>query len=929
MFSRLSLKYRIALIIFILEALMMSVVLWKTLGQSYDESAELIANNEEAILQLVSGISRASLITEEYAELQPYIKHLITTTEATRLYLADSDRTIVASSITTDLGQSIFDLDDREHHQWEIREINNASGILGILAIEFSDTKLTSSYTETRDLGITIALAGMFIIASVGILVGFFLTRRLEVITQTAKRLSEGDFSARTKIKAQDELGALARTFDDMTDSLQQNKISLHQSLAAIKQSEQDLMITLNSIGDAVIATNKNGEITRMNPVAELLTGWTLREAQGQPFKRVFPIIDASTRVPLENPIDKVISTGEIIYLSNHTTLIDRQGKEFQITDSAAPIRSEDGNIQGVVLVFNDVTEQYALREKARDVQKQLQALLKEMQTMIAILSTEGRILFINETPLKVFGLSAENLDNKKIWDNSFLSQDENIQVILQDSVKQAASGISVNRDLRFETQEESIWVNISIHPVVNDQGLVKQLLLEGHDISERKSAEDKILYQAHYDELTGLPNRFLSLDRLNQLINEAERSDELIAVLFIDLDDFKKVNDTMGHETGDKLLIEAAERLKHSVRVGDTVGRLGGDEFIVLLSGIKNNAETQPIVENLLNRFRNSFMIDNRELTLTTSIGIAVFPEDGSNSSDILRNSDAAMYHAKEQGRNTYSYYTQAMNDSVARRLALEEQMHGSIERSEFEVYFQPQIEITSGKIIGTEALLRWHNHALGSISPSEFIPIAEQTGFIVFLGRFIIAEAISKTFHWQQDVNRDFRIAINLSPRQFRDSELVPYIKNTLEQWPIRGENLELEITEGVLLNGHGSIDNALSELNMIGVGIAMDDFGTGYSSLSYLRRYPFDVIKIDKSFVEDITVDRADQELISAAIAMAHSLNLKVVAEGVETEAQLDLLKKLKCDYAQGYLLGKPLPANEITKLLVNEKDSIPVK
>jgi len=406
---------------------------------------------------------------------------------------------------------------------------------LGILAIEFSDKKLTSAYTKARDLGITVALAGMLIIASVGILVGFFLTRRLEIITRTAQRLSEGDFSARTKIQDQDELGALARTFDDMTESLQQNKISFNESLAAIKQREQDLVITLNSIGDAVIATNKNGEITRMNPVAELLTGCTLIEVQGQPFKKVFPIIDANTRVPLENPIDKVISTDGIVHLSNHTTLLDRQGKEYQITDSAAPIRSTDGSIHGVVLVFNDVTEQYALREKARDVQKQLQDLLKEMQTMVAILSTDGCFLFINDMPLKLFGFQEKDLDGKKIWDSSLFSQDEYIRAMLQEGVKQAASGISVNRDLKFETQEGPIWVDFSIHPVVNDQGRIQQLLVEGHDISERKSAEDKILYQAHYDELTGLPNRFLALDRLTQLINEAQRSDELIAVLFID----------------------------------------------------------------------------------------------------------------------------------------------------------------------------------------------------------------------------------------------------------------------------------------------------------------------------------------------------------------------------------------------------------
>ena len=917
-----SLKYRIAFIIFILEALMMSVVLWQTLGRSYDESSELIAHHQEAIMQLVSGVSKSSLITEEYAELEPYIEQLIATTEATRFYLADHDRIVVASSEAMQLGSRLPELTDRERHQWEIRQVSSASGSLGVLAIEFSDQKMTSAYTDALDFGISLALAGMIIIASVGILVGFLLTRRLAVITRTAESVSRGDFSARTDLHSQDELGVLARTFDAMTHSLQQNKESLNQSLVALKQREQDLEITLNSIGDAVIATNNKGEIIRMNPAAERLTGWSLQQARGLKFDRVCPIINATTREPMENPIEKVIRTGEIVHLSNHTTLLDRQGKEYQIADSAAPIHSTDGSLQGVVLVFNDVTEQYVLRERARDIQQQLQGLLREMQTMVAILDKDGAFQFINDMPLKVFGLQERDLTGRKIWDGMLFGHDENLQTVLRESVQLAAEGNSITRDLKFNTPGGLMWIDFNIHPVLNDQGQVSQLLVEGKDISERKLAEEKILYQAHYDELTALPNRFLSLDRLSQLINEAQRNHEHIAVLFIDLDDFKKVNDSLGHEAGDKLLVEAASRLKHSVRAGDTVGRLGGDEFIVLLPGIQHNAEAQPIAENLLNRFRNSFVIDNRELTLTVSIGVAVYPEDGANSSEMLRNSDAAMYHAKEQGRNTYSYYTQAMNDSVARRLILEEQMHGSIERGEFEVYFQPQLELSSGRVIGTEALLRWHNPALGIISPFEFIPVAEHTGFIVSLGRFVISEALAKTAQWQQEFDHDFRIAINLSPRQFRDSELVPYIENALQQYSMPGSCLELEITEGLLMSGHGSIDEALSQLNQMGVGIAMDDFGTGYSSLSYLRQYPFDVLKIDKSFIQDITVDNADRELVIAAIAMSHGLNLKVVAEGVETEEQLELLKQLGCDYAQGYLLGKPVPAPEISKLLTSE-------
>ncbi|MGI9287997.1 MAG: putative bifunctional diguanylate cyclase/phosphodiesterase, partial [Pseudomonadales bacterium] len=443
-------------------------------------------------------------------------------------------------------------------------------------------------------------------------------------------------------------------------------------------------------------------------------------------------------------------------------------------------------------------------------------------------------------------------------------------------------------------------------------------------DTTERKQAEAKIIQQAHFDALTELPNRFLSLDRLTQLLKEAKRNNELVAVLFVDLDDFKKVNDSLGHETGDELLIESAERLGNAVRGGDTVGRLGGDEFIILLRGLSQASDARPVAAQLLNCFKKPFRINGRQMTLTASIGIAVYPGDGDNSSELLRNADSAMYHAKELGRNTYCYFTNAMNHEVSRRLIVEEQIHGALERGEFEVYYQPQVDVFSDRIIGAEALLRWHNTALGNISPIEFIPIAEQTGLISPIGEFVLNNALAITAKWQREHDAKFRMAVNISPLQFRDPDLVSYIENTIHQSEVTADSLELEITEGVLMSGHSYIDEALAALSDHGVGIAMDDFGTGYSSLSYLRNYPFDVLKIDRSFVNDITVDPAVRELIIATIAMAHGLGLKVVAEGVETEEQLSFLKEHGCDCAQGYLFGKPESAENF--LLHWHKDFI---
>ncbi len=478
-----------------------------------------------------------------------------------------------------------------------------------------------------------------------------------------------------------------------------------------------------------------------------------------------------------------------------------------------------------------------------------------------------------------------------------------------------------------------------SSHVLLHDHRDEPELYCIDIDISLRKAQEDKIKHQAYFDYLTNLPNRQSALERLVQLLSDAQRKNEeqagqeKVAVLFLDLDDFKKINDTLGHETGDKLLIEAAERLSQVIRAGDTVGRLGGDEFILLLGGLSGAEDAQPIAEKLLNQFRKPFKIDSRDFILTASVGIAIYPDDGDDPSELLRNADSAMYHSKKQGCNTYSYFTDSMNQEVSRRLELEAHIHGALERDEFEVYYQPKVEISSGKIVGAEALLRWHNPDLGHVSPVEFIPVCEQTDLIISIGKFVMSQALQQTVLWQKnrqqsdkdtltETQADFFMAVNLSPRQFRDPGLLQSVEDIIHSSGASAASLELEITEGVLMSGHSYIDNTLSALSKLGITIAMDDYGTGYSSLSYLRRYPFNVLKIDRSFVNDITVDPKDRQLVNAAIAMAHALNLKVVAEGVETQEQLQLLIDMGCDIAQGYLYSKPVTAAEFSKLLAAE-------
>ncbi len=439
------------------------------------------------------------------------------------------------------------------------------------------------------------------------------------------------------------------------------------------------------------------------------------------------------------------------------------------------------------------------------------------------------------------------------------------------------------------------------------------------YEFEKRKMSENKLKKLALFDELTGLPNQILMLERLTQLIGEAKRKNNKVAILFFDIDYFKKVNDSLGHEVGDYILSQMAGRISAEIRNYDTVARLDGGKFVVILGNISESSTVSMIAEKLICQFRIPYIIDNRELILTSSIGVSMFPGDGELGETLFRKSESAMYHSKKVGRNTYSYFTDKMNKEIARRLSLENEMHGALERNEFTVYYQPKINISNNKPTGTEALLRWCNPVLGDISPAEFIPIAEQSGLIIQLGEFVLNEAMRDTAEWQQKYDPDLSVAVNLSPRQFRDPNLINYIERTIKKHFSLGRYLELEITEGILMHEHSHISDALERINELGVNIAMDDFGTGYSSLSYLQKFPFNVLKIDKSFVDDITTSPSDQALIKATVAMAHGLNLKVTAEGVETEEQLAYLENLDCDYAQGYFFSKPIPFDKMDKYL----------
>ncbi|MBD2185067.1 EAL domain-containing protein [Planktothrix sp. FACHB-1355] len=444
-------------------------------------------------------------------------------------------------------------------------------------------------------------------------------------------------------------------------------------------------------------------------------------------------------------------------------------------------------------------------------------------------------------------------------------------------------------------------------------------------DITERRMAEETIRYQALHDLLTDLPNRILFNERLSGALVNAKSNQGMMAVMFLDLDRFKTINDTLSHACGDQLLQMVAERLTSSLWQHDTVARWGGDEFTLLLPQISCAEDAGRIAQVILDTLKQPFNIEGHQLHISSSIGISLYPHDGQDGETLLRNADAALHRAKEQGRNNYQFYTAAMNSHASELLMLENELHQALERGEFVVYYQPQINTNTGKIAQMEALLRWQHPEFGLVSPAKFIPLAEENGLIIPIGEWVLRTACTQIKAWQDAGLPPLSVAVNLSARQFQQPNLVEIVARVLQETGLENHFLELEITESVAMQNVDFSRAILQELHNMGVSISMDDFGTGYSSLSYLKKFPLDKLKIDQSFVRELATDPNDGAIIAAIAALGKVLNLTMVAEGVETEEQRDFLRSLECEYMQGYLFSKPLSPQDATELLQNYRSS----
>lgn len=581
--------------------------------------------------------------------------------------------------------------------------------------------------------------------------------------------------------------------------------------------------------------------------------------------------------------------------------------------------RNASGELVHLEGYIQDISEQMAANEAMLEAVRRYSSIFEHATEGIFQTTPDGRYLNANPALARIYGHdSARDLIE--------YLHDIRQQLYVLPERREDFLEIMMTRGMvrNFESQVyrrdgSIIWISENARVVRHSDGSVQ--FFEGTvvDITERKEYEARLLYQASHDSLTGLPNRAVLQDRIEQAVARARREGNQMAVVFVDLDHFKLINDSLGHHVGDRLLLEVAHRLTDSVRSHDSVVRQGGDEFVLVLTEQHGDNEILSIVSRILDTISQPWMNDGQEYGLSCSIGISCFPQDGENADTLLRCADAAMYKAKSSGRSTYHFYTPELNDAISERLELENNLRHALERNEFRVHYQPRIDTASGRIIGAEALIRWECPGRGLISPDSFIPIAEETGLIVPIGQWILNEACRQNSAWQRAGLPPISVSVNLSPIQFRHAGLVKAVASALQQANLSPSFLELELTESFVMHDAERINGAMKSLKSLGVDISVDDFGTGYSSLSYLKRFPVNRLKVDKSFVRGIDTDPDDAAIVRAIITLGHSLGLKVVAEGVETHAHLAFLQQQGCDELQGYHFSRPIPAAEMGALL----------
>ncbi|HWR04323.1 MAG TPA: EAL domain-containing protein [Humidesulfovibrio sp.] len=703
-----------------------------------------------------------------------------------------------------------------------------------------------------------------------------------------------------------DELSALAQGINGTLKELERSRQNLSTQCAMTQEQESYLQQILESIKAGVILVDPQTHLIReVNAFGAASAGRSRDEIVGK-LCHGFICPNERGRCPITD-----LGQGSE---QKMCSIIRADGSELPVLKSVSTIERSGKPL--LLETFIDVEELQKAQEALKRSEETYRAVFMNTGTATILIQPDTTISLANQEFENLSGYSRAEVEGLRRWTDFFVPQD--VEWMLQHHVKrrQAPELAPRNYEAHFVTRRGEERIALLTVGMIPGSGISVASI---EDITERKQAEEQLRHQAFHDSLTGLPNRQLLHDRVERAMEAARREGEQVAVLLMDLDRFKDINDSLGHTAGDRLLKLVTARLLAAVRRSDTVARLGGDEFVLVVGGPGEKETAAQVAEHLLESFAQPFSLDGMSLHVRLSIGVALFPLHGETPEELLKNADLAMYQAKELGRNTFAFFTKDLNDQVVQRLAVEAGLRRALATGGIEVYYQPKVSEPGSRLTGAEALVRWRRDDGTLVSPADFIPVAENTGLIIPLSRFVIAEACRQVVEWRKGAHKDFVVAVNLSPRQFLHHGLAERIRAVMQETGATPDALEFEITENLLLDNRPDVLENLFALAEMGSSVALDDFGKEYSSLSYIKKLPVQAIKIDRSFIDGLPEDEDDASIVRSVLSLARELELRVVAEGVETKAQRDFLLAQGCTEFQGYLFGKPMPALDMTELL----------
>ncbi|HXS77997.1 MAG TPA: EAL domain-containing protein [Terracidiphilus sp.] len=683
---------------------------------------------------------------------------------------------------------------------------------------------------------------------------------------------------------------------------------------SALLQAESETTI------DGILAVDENDKIILAN------------RQFGRHFEIPQELLDAKDDLAVRKLVTEQVQDPpaflqRINYLYNHPK--ERSTDEIRLKTGktferySAPLEGEDGRYRGRIWYFHDITERLAMEATVRDAEENYRTIFENAIIGIFRATPDGRPITVNRALAQIHGYDSTDELLAAVSNASaelFVNPDDMVTLVAGAAAGRTAQGAEVEVYTKTRARR---WIRVNCQAVYGTDGKLKYVDGTTEDITDRKLAEERVETLAYYDPLTGLPNRSLLHDRLTQALARAQRTKTKVAALFIDLDRFKFINDSLGHTIGDLLLRKIADRLAKCVRKKDTVARIGGDEFVIVMGDVSATGDVEVVAARVLEELSSTFLIEEYSLHTSCSIGISLYPENGCDRETLIRYADQAMYAAKENGRSAYRFFSAELNDEIQRRTSVESDLRKALERNEFFLMYQPQMIIESGELAGFEVLLRWQHPEKGLVPPDQFIEIAENTGLILPIGEWVLRSACNQAKRWVDMGLLRVPVAVNISAVQFGQDSFCDQIARVLKDTGLPAELLELELTESLLLSNRDFMLSVLRQLRQMGIGLAIDDFGTGYSSLSYLRQFHVQKLKIDRSFIRELTIDADDAAITAAIIDMGKNLNLRVIAEGVEDTSQLEFLRDHRCDEIQGYLFSKPLVAGKIEEMLSNQK------